>query len=76
MERSSLLLNLLVNQRVKSLVDDGFVLRFSSILVDGTRFFSLVHHNGNRVQISASVERDHMTQRSNSQVVYDGRITA
>lgn len=76
MERNSLLLNLLVNQRVKSLVDDGYVLTYKASLLSGTDFFCLRHGNGNRITLTVNVRKNRMVQLKNGQLTYNGEITA
>lgn len=76
MERSRLQLNRLVNQRIKSLVDDGFKLWYSSTLLDGTDFYCLEHYNGNRITLTVNVCKDRMVQLTNSKLTYKGKITA
>lgn len=76
MGRNSLLLNLLVIQRVQSLVDDGYVLTYKATLLDGTDFFCLRHDNGNRITLSANIRKNRMVQLTNGLPAYNGEITA
>lgn len=76
MVRNSLLLNLLVIQRVESLVDDGYVLTYKATLLDGTDFFCLRHGNGNRITLTVNVRKNRMVQLTNGQLTYNGEITA
>lgn len=76
MLRNSSSLAALVDQRVTSLVNDGYCLRFHSVVHGNTHVVLLMHPNGNTVRLFAYVAIDFMKQFSNGRLVYSGRITA
>ena len=64
-----------LNERVASLLDDGYHIRFrSSSFSSDMWFVSLFHKNGNRVTISAYWQRNEITQRTNGKITHEGTL--
>lgn len=66
----------IIDQRVRSLVGDGYQIRVHSQIL-GYEFFRLVHsYNGNRIVIRVWHHRNHMEQFTNDKETYSGTIQA
>lgn len=66
---------LVFNERVTSLLDDGYHIMFrSSDELDSLWFASLRHHNGNRVLITAYPYENRLVQKTNHIVTHEGAL--
>lgn len=66
---------LVFNERVTSLLDDGYHVMFrSSGVADALWFASLRHHNGNRVIIKAYPNDNRLVQTTNNIVTHEGTL--
>ena len=66
---------LLFNERVSSLLDDGYHIMFRSSGVTDTLWLaSLRHHNGNRVIIKAYPYDNRLVQTTNHIVTHEGKM--
>lgn len=66
----------IIDQRVRSLVDDGYQVRVHSQILE-YEFFRLVHsYNGNRLIIRAWHNLNRMEQITNDKITYSGTILA
>lgn len=64
----------IVNERIRSLVDDGYLLLFSHV-EDTKAFHKLVHRiNGNTVFLAVDYAANSLRQMSKGRLVYDGPI--
>lgn len=64
----------ILDQRIRSLAEDGYLIRFRSTGLQ-LDFIKLVHRrNGNEITIKADHLRDLMTQTTNGKLVYQGTI--
>ncbi len=63
------------NERVQSLVDDGYHVTFrASGFASDFYWATLRHHNGNKVTISAYIDENRIMQRTNHIVVHEGTL--
>lgn len=63
------------NQRVDSLLTEGYHVSFTATgMTSNLLFASLRHHNGNRVTLRAYVDTNRMEQRTNHILVYAGAL--
>lgn len=63
------------NERVLSLVNDGYHIMFRSLDVANSLWFaSLRHHNGNRVIIKAYPYENRLVQTTNYIVTHEGTL--
>lgn len=66
----------IIDQRVRSLVDDGYQVRVHSQLLE-YEFFRLVHsYNGNCLVIRVWHHLNRMVQETNGKLTYSGTIQA
>lgn len=66
---------LVFNERVTSLLNDGYHIMFRSSSEDGALWFaSLRHHNGNRVIIKAYPYDNRLVQLTNRIVTHEGTL--
>lgn len=66
----------IIDQRIQSLVDDGYQLRVHSQVL-AYEFFRLVHsYNGNRIVIRVWHHLNRMEQVTNDKITYSGTIQA
>lgn len=74
MERNKLRTQAILDQRIRSLAEDDYLVRFRSAGLQ-LDFIKLKHkHNGNEIIIKADHLRDRMTQTTNGKLVYQGTI--
>lgn len=63
------------NERVQSLVDDGYNVVFRSSGISSYFLWAtLRHHNGNRVTVRACVKDNRIEQRTNHVLVHEGAL--
>lgn len=63
------------NERVSSLLGDGYAVVFrSSGVSDDMWFASLRHRNGNRVSLTAYWQRNQLVQRTNGRIVHESTL--
>lgn len=68
-------ISFLLGHRVKSLAEDGYFVVLKSKSMQG-EFIKMKHRkNGNEITISADIRKNHMIQKSNGNIVYEGEIT-
>lgn len=66
----------IIDQRIRSLVDDGYQVRVHSQIL-GYEFFRLMHSfNGNRIVIRVWHHLNRMEQVTNDKITYSGTIQA
>lgn len=63
------------NERVQSLIDDGYHIAFcSSGMYSKVYWATLRHHNGNRVTIRAFLLENRIEQRTNHVLTHEGAL--
>lgn len=63
------------NERVSSLLGDGYQLVFRSSGISNDMWFvSLRHQNGNRVNLTAYWQRNQLIQRTNGLISHEGTL--
>lgn len=64
-----------LKERVSSLLDDGYTIVFrSSVFNSDMWFVSLRHSNGNRITITAYLQKNQLIQRTNGAVTHAGTL--